>query len=109
MLHDAGDERAELVRQGVTDRVWDVERGRPTLDGEREHLVEELRLGAARVLRTEFDIRAELTSKGHHDPRLLEHLLATHPELVFAMDRRSGDEGVDAGIGGFLDPFPRTP
>jgi hypothetical protein len=56
---DERDALAELVGRGVAHRVGDVDGAGAGLDGGLDGLVEELGLGAARVLGAELDVGAE--------------------------------------------------
>ena len=58
VLEDAADQRPELVRGGVADRVRDVDRGGAGRDGDLQRLVQEVRVGAGGVHGRELHVHA---------------------------------------------------
>jgi hypothetical protein len=92
----AAHQRAVLVRQRVADGVGDVERRRAGLDRRRQHLDEKGGLAAGGVLRAHLDVLAQLAAERDRVAHLRHHLRRRHAELPFHVERRGGDEGVDA-------------
>ena len=91
------DERPELRRDGVPDRVRDVDRGRAGLDDRLVDPEQEVRVRPRRVLGAELDL--DVPPEGlppERDPadRLRERRLAIDAELVLEMDVTRGDEDV---------------
>jgi len=106
----AGDQAAHqpvvFLRRRVADGVGDVKRCRPGLDGDGQHLDQEVRIGASGVFRAELDIVAVGFGVGNHLPRSLDDLLARHVQFVLHVDVGRGQEGMDARFGRGLDGFP---
>lgn len=93
----------DLGRRHVADRVGRVERGRARGHHRAEHLGEELRLGAHRVLGRELHLVAQPARAFHRRARGIHHLLARQSELVLAVQRAGRDEHVDARAPGALE------
>ena len=85
-----------VARHGVADRVGDVERGRPGLDGLLDHLGEEVEFGAGRVLGRELDVLAAVAGALHALDGPLDDLLRRHAQLELAVDGAGREEDVDA-------------
>jgi len=66
-------------------------------DDRLEDAAEEVDLGAARVLGRELDVVGVAPCALHRPHRLLDDLVRRHPQLALHVDRRGGDERVDAG------------
>ncbi len=106
---DALDDRAEhrlvLGRDGVAHGIGQVDGGGAGLDGELDAAGQVIDRGAGRVHGRPLDIVdevARLRDGGRDD---LEHLLLGLAHLVRQMDRRGGNEGVDAALPGVAYGF----
>ena len=95
MLRDALDEPAELLRNGESDGVRDVDRRRPCRDDGVQDLVQERRFGARGVLRRELHIARIALGVLHRPHGLLEDLLLGLVQFVLAVDRGRGQKHVD--------------
>ncbi len=91
------DQVAELLRDGIAHRVGDVDRRRPRGDDRLDHLAEIVPVAPGRVHRGELHVRGVAAGMGDRGDGLLEHLRARLAELVFEVDVRRRDEGVDPG------------
>src|SRR5205807_1998550 len=95
--HDVRGIEADVEMEEITARL---DRHDDLLDPRLEHAAEEIDLRAAAVLGRELDVRAMLAREAHREPRLLEHLLGRHAQLLLHVKRAGGDERVDApGLG----------
>ena len=104
---DSRNQRTELVRGGVADRVGNVERGRAALDGFRQHHVQEFRVAAPGVLRAEFHVFAIPFGVCHHLLHPVDYFLRIHAQFVAHVDLGGGQKGVNAGAVGGLNGLPR--
>ena len=89
--------RAELVGDGVADRVGDVDGGGAGVDHGLEDAQQELRVGPGGVLGAELDLRVGaqgLAAVANPAGRLHERLLAVEVQLVHEVDVAGGDEDV---------------
>jgi hypothetical protein len=102
---DQAEDRGVLLRGGVADRVGDVDGGGPGLDGDGDHLEEELRVGAGAVLGGELDVVGEGAGEADRLGGLVESLVAGEAELVLEMEVGGGEDDVDAVGWGGLDVF----
>ncbi len=75
---------------------------RPGLDHLLEDAAEEIHLRAPGILRRELHVVAVAARQLDRLDRLLDHLLGLHAQLALHVDRRGGDEGVDAALGRVL-------
>jgi hypothetical protein len=89
-----------LLRHGVANRVGDVDGRGAFGDHGLDHATQKIRIRAAAVLGRELDVVGEFARKPHGQLRLLEDLLRAHAQLFLHVQRRSGDEGMDALGGG---------
>jgi len=104
------DQRAELLRRGIADRVRHVDRGGAGADGRLDHPAEEIVLGTGRVHRRPFDVVGEVARPGHRGNDAVIDLVLAELQLELAMQRRGADEGVNPlalgvgeGLGGPID------
>ena len=91
------DDRGEDLGRGVADGVGNVDRAGPVLDGGLDHLAQKVALGAAGVLGRELHVAALAARQLH---RLRDHgqdLALRAAQLLFAVNGRGAEEGVDAG------------
>ena len=100
------DQVAELLRDGIAHRVRDVDRCRACGDDRFDHLAEILPIAPGRVHRGELHIPRVAAGMGDRRDGLFEDLGARLPELVFKVDVRRRDEGVDPGRGRPGDRLP---
>ena len=109
-VHDLLDERAELARDRVSDRVGDVHRGGARLHDGLVDLHQVVDVRARGVLRGELDLRvASQLLAAVADPAdgLREGRLTVDPQLVLEMDVAGGDEHVEVRPLGDLDRLDR--
>jgi hypothetical protein len=99
-------ELLELVGHGVADRVGDIQRGRPALDGESEHIHQKVYIGAARVLRGKLHIWSDGARKSHGALHLFQHVGRLHFQLVLHVDRACGYECVYPRTGRAAERLP---
>ena len=83
------------VRRGVADRVGDVDRRGPGVDGRLDDLAEEVELGAGGVLGRELDVVAIADGPLHAGDGPRDDLLLVHLELELAVDRAGGEKDVN--------------
>ena len=96
------DELAVQFRNRVPHSVGHVDRG-GTLGNDRfEHTAQKIRIAAVPVFRAELDVCHQIARKSHRLTRLLQHLLRCHAQLLFHVQRRRGDERMDAPVVGAL-------
>ena len=103
---DVVDEFRVLGRLCVAHCVGKVDGGGTGSDGCGAGLAEEVLVRAGGVLAGEFNVGGIACCAGH---AVLDHgndLVRGFPELVGHVQIAGGQEGVDAGIGCFLDGFP---
>jgi len=105
VLTDAFNQLAEFLGHAVADRVRDVDGFGPGPDGCFKNLVEKFGIGAGGVHGGELHIVDEGFGIGHHLLGNLQHLSAGFAQLIFEVDVRGGDEGMDAGLGSRLEGF----
>ena len=94
---DLAEERGVLRRQGVADRVGQVDGRCAGADRGAAHGPEEVRVRTGRVLGRELDLvdaAPGVRDRGHG---LLEHLGRLEVELPFHVDRAGGDNDVETG------------
>ena len=96
LLDQVRKQAAVLLRQGVADRVGQVDGGGAGLDDGLAQLDQEVAVRAARVLRRELDVINERPSERDHLGRGCQALGARDVELVLEVDVGRGEEGVDA-------------
>ena len=99
-LEQLADGVGVLVRNGVADRVRNVDGACPGVDGSLDDAAEEIDLRAAGVLAGKLHVGAQAARLLHRAHCLLHHLVRLHAQLVLHVDRAGGDKGVDApGVG----------
>ena len=104
------EERLVLGGRGVADGVRDVDGGGAGLDGDVDHLDEEVDVGAGAVLGGELDVVGVAAGEANALADLVDGLGARDAELGLEVQVGGGEEGVDAvllrglnGTGGGLD------
>jgi hypothetical protein len=107
VFDDSVNQRAELFRGRIANGIRDVQGGGPGADGFTQYHVQEFGVRAAAVFGAEFDIFAQRTGVTDHFVNLVDHFFWVHLQLVFHVDGRSRQEGVDARMSGVLDGLPR--
>jgi len=95
-LDQLADTVAPEVGDAVADRIRDVEGLGASLDHRLKNAAEKVHVGTNSVFRRELDIVGELPRELHRSDSGLDHLVRLHAQLLLHMDRRGGDEGVDA-------------
>ena len=104
--HHVFNQLAHFVRRGIADGVRQVDDGRAVLDGGVDDLNQEIGIRAGRVLAGELDVAGILLGVLDHFCRARQHLFGRHFELILHVERRRGEENVDARVGSILDGFP---
>src|SRR2546425_10887196 len=77
---------APLARDGVADRVGNVDRARAGIDAGLEDVAHVVEVGARGVLRRELDVLAVAARVPHRLHGRLQHLGARLPQLVLEVD-----------------------
>ena len=95
--------RGIFLRNGIADRVGQVDRRGAGLDRGVDAANQIVDRRAGRVHRRPLDILDEVARLLHRGGDDVEHLLLALAHLVREMDRRGGDEGVDARALGDAD------
>ena len=99
-LEQLADGVGVLVRNGVADRVRNVDGACAGVDGSLDDAAEEIDLRAAGVLAGKLHVGAQTARLLHRAHCLLHHLVRLHAQLVLHVDRAGGDKGVNApGVG----------
>ena len=91
------DEIAIELRHGVAHRVGHVDGGGALGNHGFEHAAQVVRVAAVAVFGTELNVFHQIAGKTHRLLGLLKHLVGRHAQLLFHMQRRGGNKGVDAG------------
>ena len=92
-----------LLRNVVADGIRHIDRRRTGLDHLIENADQEIDFRAPGIFSREFDIVGVFTRPADRLDRLLNHLIGRHAQLLFHVDRRSRDEGMDTPGLGRLD------
>src|SRR3984885_10762238 len=100
---DQAEDRGVLLGGGVADGVGDVDGGGAGLDGDGDHLEEELGVGAGAVLGGELDVFGKGAGEADRLGGLVEGLVAGDAKLALEMKVGGGEDEVDAVGGGGLD------
>ena len=103
------EQRAELLRNGVADRIGHVDGHRARLDDFAEDPDQKVDVGARRVLRGELDVVEMLLGVADRPDRGVDALLAAHHQLVFEVNVGGGDEDVGTRMLGLFDRLYRAP
>ena len=106
VLQDVGDQGLHLGGGGVAHGVGEVDHGRAVLNGDPDHLGQELQIGAGGVLGGKLHVRGILLGVGRHGGSPLQDLLGGHLQLVLHVEGAGGDEQVNPRVGGVLDGLP---
>ena len=106
-LAQGADELAVELGHAIADGVRHVDRRGAFPDDRLDHLAEEVHVRAIAVFGGELDVGHQIACKPHRQLGLLQHLLRRHAQLLLHVQRRGGNEGVDArgrctaqGLGG---------
>ena len=99
------DEVGEFVRKGVTDRVGNVDGAGARLDRRLHRAAKEIVLGTRAVLRTPFDVVAQIAGMGDAVDDGVVNLVRRHLQFVLHMQGTGRNESVDALAGGWLQGF----
>jgi len=100
---DQAEDRGVLLGGGVADGVGDVDSGGAGLDGDGDHLEEELGIGAGAVLGGELYVFGKGAGEADRLGGLVEGLVAGDAELALEMEVGGGEDDVDTVGGGGLD------
>ena len=90
------DEVAVQLRNCVAHRIGHVDGGCALGDDCLQHTAQKIWLAAVTVLRAELDVGHQIAGKAYRLLGLLQHLLRSHAQLLLHVQRRRGDEGVNA-------------
>ena len=85
-----------LIRNGVADGIRDIDRPRTGLDHRLEDTAQEINVRAAGIFGGKLDIVRVFACPANRLDRLRNHLIGRHAQLFFHVNRRRGDEGVNA-------------
>ena len=102
-LFQHADDIGALTGGRVAHCVGDIDRASPCLDGGLDRGHQEIPVGAGGVLGAPLHIDAHGFGVGDRGLDLLEHLVPRHLQLVFHVQIRGRDEGVDARLLGVFD------
>src|ERR1051326_1335673 len=106
-LPDCTDYRRELVRDGVADRVRDVDGRRAGIDGGLHELAEKIKIGAGGVFRRELYVMAERFGVSHSAVYLFQRLIARNFQLACQVQIRAGEKHMDSWATGASQRSPR--
>ncbi len=96
-----------LEGNGIANGIRHVDGLGPGLDDRFENPTQEVDLGAPGILGRKLDVIRVLTRPANRLDRLLDHLIGGHAELLFHMNRRGGNEGMNPPRIGRLDRLAR--
>ena len=85
-----------LIRDGVADGIRDIDRPRTGLDHRLEDTAQEINVRAAGIFGGKLDIVRVFACPANRLDRLRNHLVGRHAQLLFHVDRRRGNKGMDA-------------
>ena len=105
-LPDVRDALRPLRRDGVADRVGDVDRAGAGVDDRRQHVAHVVEVGARGILRRELDVLAVPAGVADGFDGRLHHFGPRLAQLVLEVDVGGRHEGVDAGAPGVPHRFP---
>ena len=106
VVDDVTDERAEFVGLGEAHGVGNVDGGGTGVDGGGDDAHEEVTVGAGGVFGGEFHVGGVGGGALHGGHGKFHHFVGGLAQLVFHVDGRGGDEGVNARMAGELHGFP---
>ena len=104
-LDQIGDQGAKFRWNRVARCIRHIDHFGSGADHFAEHLHQKIRIAARRILSRELDIIHELLSMAHSLHGGFDNLLPRHSQLVFQVDIRRGNEGVDARVFGVFHRF----
>ena len=114
--HDLSDGVTELLRNGIAHGVGNVNGPSTGGDCRLDDSAQEVEFGAPRILAGKLNIIHVSTSTLDRPDRLLNHRLRLHLQLVFHVNGRGGNEGVNTppfrwanGLGGAVDILVECP
>ena len=97
-----------FLRSGISYGIRNIDRRRARFDHPVEDLRQEIRVASRRVFRGKLDVGHILFRMFYHSFRALQNCLRLHEKLVFHMDRRCGDKGVNSRRNRFFYRFIRS-
>jgi len=101
-----GDEVAEFLGDGIADRVRNIDGDRARIDDGRDHLHEIVAVRSRGVHRRELYVVGVGFCQPDGRDRFVEHLRPALLELVFQVDVRRRNKGMDARMRRGLDGLP---
>ena len=108
VLTQVTDTLCVFLRHHIADRVRDVDRRRARLDCGLDHAAEEVQIRAGCILSGKLHITAVLLCVSNVVCNRLDDLVRRHLKLILHMQRRSGQEGMNAGGFRTADRVPRS-
>ena len=108
MLAQVTDALCVFLGHHVADRVRNVDRRCTRLDRGLDHAAQEVQIRTGCIFSGELHIAAILLRVSDVVRDRLDDLIRRHFELVFHVQRRSGQEGMDAGGFRAADGIPRS-
>ena len=99
------DEVAVQLGDGITHRVGHVDGGGALFDNSFQDTAQIVHITAVTVFWAEFHIGHQVAGKPHRLLGLFKHLVGCHAQLLFHVQGRSGDEGVNPRVVGAFQGF----
>ncbi|OPY66384.1 MAG: hypothetical protein A4E57_02823 [Syntrophorhabdaceae bacterium PtaU1.Bin034] len=107
MIHDVADQRTELIRDRIADRVRHVYGSRSCIDRHLKDTAKVVPIASRCIHRRELNVVRVASCPLHRLLGDLQNFIPVFPKLVLQMDIRRGDEGMDAWFHCVLNGFPR--
>jgi len=106
MFNDVADKSGIFTGNGISYSIRQVDGGRSCLDYFRHHAHQKVRMGTGGILSGKFDIRRISGGTFHARYRHFHHLIRAFAQLVFHVDGRCGEEGVNTRLRCMANGFP---
>ncbi len=106
MLSDVGDEIVELLGSGVAHRVGDVDDLCPIFQNGGKNLAEKVPVAPGRILRGKLDHIYVAAGQPDRIDGHAQDFIGPFVQLVFHMNVRCGDKGMNARLVGRAQSFP---
>ena len=104
-LAQSADELTIKLGHRVTHRVGHVDGGGALGDHGLQDAAQEIHVTAVTIFRAELHIAHKVAGKAHRLLGLFKHLVGCHAQLLFHVQGRSGNEGVNASVVGPFEGF----
>jgi hypothetical protein len=95
-LAKVSNQLTEELGHRIAHRIGDVDGGGALADHVFNDPAQKINIRAAAVFRRKLHVVGELARETHSKPRLFVHLLGRHTEFFLHVQRRGGNEGVNA-------------